>query len=82
MPYISFDNERVGFMQGEAILKAAPKGATTCCRESRRQQRQVVQGRGDESARSGDQERRHQDSRRTIGQGLAAGQCAVDYQRW
>lgn len=24
--YISFDNERVGFMQGEAILKAAPKG--------------------------------------------------------
>ena len=24
--YISFDNERVGFMQGEAILKAKPKG--------------------------------------------------------
>lgn len=24
--YISFDNERVGFMQGEALLKAAPKG--------------------------------------------------------
>ncbi len=24
--YISFDNERVGFMQGEAIMKAKPKG--------------------------------------------------------